>query len=146
MKMVILGTLFTLFLSVSMPLIVSAASTSSASVAYQALTKPGSKVSLDAGHYFIFGFEKQPKLGSAIMKVNIFTLDGKRDTSFVVKGDMDMPSMRGAHASGDKKFVLSAKGVYLLPAHIAMPGDWEFRFTFEKKGKTVFRGAYQFDL
>ena len=115
-------------------------------VVYQPLPKPGEKVTIDTDHYFTYGFDKQPKLGAAIMKVEIFTRDGKRDTSFVVKGNADMPSMRGAHASGDTDFSLSKKGVYLLPVQLAMPGDWEIRFTFVKAGKTVYRGSYRFDL
>ena len=115
-------------------------------VVYQPLPKAEEKVLLDAGHYFIFGFEKPPKLGMAILRVEIYTSDGKRDTSFSVKGDSDMPSMRGAHSSGDKDFYLSAKGVYLLPVRLVMPGDWEIRFTFLKDGKPVFHGAYLFDL
>jgi hypothetical protein len=115
-------------------------------VVYQPLPKPGEKAPIDAGHYFIYGFDKQPKIGMAIMRVEVFTRDGKRDTSFVVKGDADMPSMRGAHSTGDKDFSLSAKGVYLLPVRLVMPGDWEIRFTFVKNGKVVFRGAYLFDI
>ncbi|MCM2358704.1 MAG: FixH family protein [Geobacteraceae bacterium] len=124
----------------------SAAAPPAAQRDYQPLPKPGERIPLDAGHYFTYGFDKPPKLGMAIMRVEIFSRDGNRDTSFVVKGDADMPSMRGAHASGDKEFALSAKGVYLMPVRLVMPGDWEVRFTFVKKGKTVFRGAYLFDL
>jgi hypothetical protein len=54
--------------------------------------------------------------------------------------------MRGAHASGDKEFSLSAKGMYLIPVRLVMPGDWEVSFTFIKDGKKVFRGVYLFDL
>jgi hypothetical protein len=61
-------------------------------------------VPIDPDNYFIYGFDKQPKLGMAIMRMEIFSRDGKRDTSFVVRGDADMPSMRGAHSSGDKDF------------------------------------------
>lgn len=110
------------------------------------LPKPGEKVPLDAEHYFVYGFDKAPKLGTAIMKLEIFARDGSRDTSFVVKGDVDMPSMRGAHGTGDKQFSVSKKGVYLLPVPIAMPGEWEFKFTFEKDGKAVFHGAYRFEV
>lgn len=110
------------------------------------LPKPGEKIPLGAAHYFTYGFAKQPKLGTAIMRVEIFTKGGAHDTSFVVKGDADMPSMRGAHASGDKDFSISAKGVYLLPVRLVMPGDWEVSFTFIKEGKTVLRGIYLFDL
>jgi hypothetical protein len=113
---------------------------------YKALSKPGEKIPLGANYYFVYSFDKPPKLGTAIMRVEIFTRDGRRDTTFVVKGDVDMPSMRGAHKTGSKEFSLSAKGVYLLPVQLVMPGDWEFRFSFEKNGKAVLLGAYRFEL
>lgn len=144
-KRAILG-LLVLSIGVSAPPSVSATPSPSSKVVYQPLPKPGQKAPFDADHYFVYGFDKQPKIGMAIMRVEVFTRDGKRDTSFLVKGDADMPSMRGAHSSGDKDFSLSAKGVYLLPVQLAMLGDWEIRFTFEKKGKIVFRGVYLFDL
>jgi YHS domain-containing protein len=113
---------------------------------YQPLPSPGKKVPLGAHHYFVYGFAQAPKLGTAIMRVEVFTLDGRPDTTFVVKGDADMPSMRGAHSTGARKFALSARGTYLLPIPLVMPGDWEVRFTFEREGKTVLRAAYLFDL
>jgi hypothetical protein len=113
---------------------------------YQILPKSGVKIPLGPKHYFTYGFAKAPKLGTAIMRVEIFTRDGLRDTSFVVKGDADMPSMRGAHSSGNQNFSLSAKGVYLLPVRLVMPGDWEVCFTFEKDGRAVLRGAHLFDI
>ncbi len=110
------------------------------------LPKPGAKVPLNAGHYFTYGFDKPPKIGTRIMRVEIFSRDGTRDTSFSVKGDADMPSMRGAHSAGERDFALSAKGVYLLPVQLVMPGDWEVRIAVVKDGKTVMRGVYLFDL
>jgi hypothetical protein len=138
--------LFVIILGVTAPPFACAAPSPAAKVIFQPLPKPGEKVPLNAENYFTYGFDKQPKLGTAIMRVEIFSRDGKRDTSFVVKGDADMPSMRGAHSTGDKEFSLSAKGIYLIPVRLVMPGDWEVRFTFLKKGQTVFRGAYLFDL
>ena len=146
MKNIVFLGLFAFSLGVFVPPTVFSAPTSTARVVFQKLPDPGEKIPLDADHYFIYGFEKQPKLGVDIMRVDIFTRDGKRDTSFVVKGDADMPSMRGAHASGEKEYTLSAKGAYLKPIRLVMPGDWEVTFTFMKKGKVVFRGAYLFDL
>jgi len=113
---------------------------------YQTLPKSGEKVPLGAKHYFTYAFAKAPKLGTSILRVEIFTRDGVRDTSFTVKGDADMPSMRGGHSSGDQDFALSAKGVYLLPVRLVMPGDWEVALTILKEGKAVFRGSYLFDL
>jgi hypothetical protein len=130
----------------SMALSVKAAGQAVRAEDFKALPKPGDKVPLGADNYFVYGFDKTPKLGTAIMRVEIFTRNGRPDTTFVVKGDADMPSMRGAHKTGDKAFSLSEKGVYLLPVSIVMPGDWEFRFTFEKDGKAVLRGAYLFTL
>ena len=146
MRRFLLGVLFSFSLVVAAILFVGATTSPAAQVVYQPLPKPGEKVPIDAGHFFIYGFDKPPKIGMAIMRVEVFTRDGKRDTSFTVKGDADMPSMRGAHSTGDKDFSLSAKGAYLLPVRLVMPGDWEIRFTFVKKGKAVFRGAYLFDL
>jgi hypothetical protein len=110
------------------------------------LPKPGAKIPLGSDHYFVYGFSAPPKLGSAIMKVEVFALDGRRDTTFRISGDLDMPSMRGAHSTGSRNFSVSAKGFYLLPVQIVMPGDWEMKFAFEKGDKTVLRGAYLFDL
>lgn len=135
-----------LCLAVFAPTSLLAAPASSVKPGFQALTKAGEKIPLDADHYLTFGFDKPPKLGMAIMRIEIFTRDGKRDTSFTVKGDADMPSMRGAHAAGEKPYSLSNKGVYLMPVRLVMPGDWEVTFTISSKGKTVYRGAYLFDL
>lgn len=146
MRKKLFGVLCSFILGVSVPLFVCAAPTPAASPLYKTLPKPGVKIPLHKDLYFTYGFEKQPKLGMAIMKVEIFNRDGNRDTSFVVKGDADMPSMRGAHSTGDMDFSLSSKGVYLLPVRLVMPGDWEIKFSFLKKGQTVFRGAYLFDL
>lgn len=113
---------------------------------YPPMPAPGKKVPLGSGYYMIYGFDKKPRLGTAIMKVEIFTEDGKKDTSLEVKADADMPSMRGAHASGEKAFQISKKGDYLLPVRIVMPGDWEVKFTVSKDGKVIFRGKYDFDV
>jgi hypothetical protein len=134
-----------LFLWAGLPQSVAAAS-SAVKPGYRLLPKSGEKIPLGPKHYFTYAFAKPPKLGSAIMRVEIFTREGQRDTSFSVKGDADMPSMRGVHSAGDQDFTLSAKGVYLLPVRLVMPGDWEVCFTFLKDGKELLRGSYLFDL
>jgi hypothetical protein len=119
---------------------------SSAASAYPSMPGPGKKVPIGNDQYLIYGFDKKPKLGTVIMKVEIFAKEGKKDTSFEVKGDSGMPSMKGAHESGEQPFKLSQKGDYLLPINIVMPGGWEIRLTLLKDGKVIFKGSHQFDV
>jgi hypothetical protein len=107
---------------------------------------PGKKVTVGKDYYLIYGFDKKPKLGTVIIKVEIFTKEGKKDTSIEAKADAGMPSMKGAHETGDRSFTLSKKGDYLLPINIVMPGDWEIRLSLLKEGKVIFRGSYQFNV
>ena len=146
MKKYLIGILIGIFVSLAPLQSVMAATAATSSKEYKLLPKPGEKIPLDGISYFTYGFDKPPKLGMAIMRVEIYNRDGKRDTSYVVKGDADMPSMRGAHSSKEKDFSLSTKGVYLLPVRLVMPGDWEVTFSFINNGKAVFRGAYLFDI
>jgi hypothetical protein len=113
---------------------------------YLPMPEPGKKVPIGEGSYLIYGFDKPLKMGRVIMTVEAFTANGKKDTSLEVKADADMPSMRGAHGTGDRAFQLSKKGDYLLPISIVMPGDWEIKLTVVKGGKVIFRGRYNFNV
>jgi hypothetical protein len=114
--------------------------------AFPTMPQPGKKVSLLDGYYFLYGFDKKPKMGTLIIKVEVFTKEGKKDTSFEIKADAGMPSMKGAHETGVRPFTLSQKGDYLLPINLVMPGDWEIRLTFSKGGNVIFRGSHQFGV
>jgi hypothetical protein len=113
---------------------------------FNPMPDPGKKVPIGDGFYMVYGFNKRPKLGMLIIKVEIFSEQGKKDTSFEVKADSGMPSMSGAHETGEQPFTLSNKGDYLHPINIVMPGDWEIRMTILKQGKVIFRGRYNFDV
>ncbi len=113
---------------------------------YPLMPGPGKKVPIGDGFYLIYDFDKKLKMGTVIMKVEIFTKEGKKDSSLEVKADTDMPSMRGAHGTGDRGFKLSQKGDYLLPISIVMPGDWEIKLSVIKGGKVTFRGRYNFNV
>jgi hypothetical protein len=113
---------------------------------YVSLPEPGKKVAIGSGYYLIYGFDKKPKLGIVIMKVEIFDRDGRKDTSFGVKAHADMPSMKGAHMTIDRAFKLSKRGDYLAPQDIVMPGEWEIKLTVSKEGKVFFRGKYKFEV
>lgn len=113
---------------------------------YPPLPKPGHRISLEGGYSFTYEFDKTPKIGTTVLKVELFNPSGKKDTSLEIMGEADMPSMRGAHSSGPQPFKISKKGDYLLPVNVVMPGEWEVRITIMRGGKPLFRGAYRFEV
>jgi len=113
---------------------------------YPSMPGPGKKVPIGNDYTFVYGFDKKPKMGTVIVKVEVFGKSGAKDSLLEVKADAGMPSMRGAHDTGERSLKLSKNGDYLIPIDIVMPGDWELRLTFLKDGKVIFRGSYQFDV
>jgi hypothetical protein len=109
------------------------------------MPEPGKKVQIGNDNFMIYGFVEKPKMGSIIMKIQVFNKKGEKDRSLVITADSwmpSMPSMRG----GQDTFKLSHNGDYLTPIHISMPGDWEIKFTISRHGKVIFRGSYKFDV
>lgn len=111
---------------------------------YIPLPAPGKKVPIGSDYYFIYDFNRTPRPGMIVMKVEVFTADGKQDTSLEVLADAGMPSMKGAHEMGEQRFEVSRSGNYFLPINIVMPGDWEIRLTIRKNGKVMLRGRHAF--
>lgn len=106
----------------------------------------GKKCWIDARTYFVYKFVEQPKLGTAILKIQVFDKSGQRLTELGIEADYGMPSMPGAHDSGDVSFKLNKKGDYLLPVNIVMPGEWEMKLTFFKNKEAVYRGRFKFSV
>jgi YtkA-like len=113
---------------------------------FQDLPKSGKKCWIGEVNYFTWEFDRTPKMGTAILVVKLFDKDGKRVSDLAVTGRSDMPSMRGAHDSGEVAFKTNKAGDYLLPVSIVMPGDWEVRLTFSRNGIVIFRGRIAFDV
>ncbi len=112
---------------------------------FVAMPGPGENVPLGNGKYLIYGFVKTPKMGPAIMKIQVFDKNGERDRSVTITADSgmpDMPSMGTDHAT----CMLNKKGDYLVPINITMPGDWEVRLTVSQDGTVVYRGSYRFNV
>ena len=113
---------------------------------YTDLPGAGKKCSIGDSMYFTYKFGKKPKLGTAILKVQLFDKTGARVTSLDIVGMSDMPAMRGAHDSGEMAFKLNKKGDYLLPVNVVMPGEWEVKLVFMKDKSPVFRGRITFKV
>ena len=113
---------------------------------FKDLPKAGKKCWIGEVNYFVYEFDRTPKMGTAILIVKLFDKDGKQVSDLDVTGRSDMPSMRGAHDSGEVAFKLNKKGDYLLPVNVVMPGSWEVLLTFSRNKIVVFRGRISFDV
>jgi hypothetical protein len=110
------------------------------------LAKSGKKCWIGEVNYFTWEFDKTPKMGTSILIIKLYDKDGKRVSDLTITGRSDMPSMRGAHDSGEVVFKNNKAGDYLMPVNIVMPGDWEVRLTFSRNGIVIFRGRIAFDV
>ncbi len=110
------------------------------------LAKAGKKNPLPDGGWFTWEWTTAPKMGTAILKVELFAKDGTRSTALGITGDSGMPSMPGAHDSGPVAFKLNKKGDYLLPVNIVMPGDWQVVLEFKRGADVAFTGRIRFDV
>jgi hypothetical protein len=115
-------------------------------IVFKPIPKAGKKFEIDADTTIVYEFNEKPKIGTSFLKIQVFNKKGDKVTPFVILGRSDMPSMRGAHDSGDVEFKLNKKNDYLLPVNVVMPGDWEIHVTFLKDGKPVFYGSITFDV
>jgi hypothetical protein len=113
---------------------------------FQDLAKSGKKCWIGEVNYFTWEFDKSPKMGTSILIIKLHDKDGKRISDLAVTGRSDMPSMRGAHDSGDVAFKTNRAGDYLMPVSVVMPGDWEVRLTFSRNGIVIFRGRITFNV
>ena len=110
------------------------------------ILKAGQKTWIGEDYYFIYEFDKKPQMGTIIMKIQVFTKGGKHDSSLQITGSADMPSMKGAHSTGEQPFKLNKKGDYLLPVNVVMPGDWEVVLNFSKDKKPIYTGSVRFNV
>jgi len=114
--------------------------------AFQDLPKAGKKCWIGEVNYFTWEFDKTPKMGMSVLIVKLYDKDGRRVSDLAVTGRCDMPSMRGAHDTGEVAFKTNKAGDYLLPVNVVMPGDWEVLLTFSRNGIVIFQGRIAFDV
>jgi len=118
---------------------------SGAKQVWNALPGYGKKAWIGQDHYFTYSFDKKPKMGPAVLKVQLFSKDGKRVPGWEILGKSGMPSMSGAH-DAEAVFKLNKKGDYLLPVTFVMPGEWEIKLTFKKDGKVIYLGSFKLNV
>ncbi|MBI4726072.1 FixH family protein [candidate division TA06 bacterium] len=105
------------------------------------LSEAGQKIKIGEECYFTYRFAKKPKMGTSILRVQVYTKDGKPCTAYRITGHSGMPSMGNAHDVLDT-FKLNKDNVYLLPVDFVMPGVWRINLSFLRDTSTVFTGWF----
>lgn len=72
------------------------AAAGSQEIVYKPMPKTGKKYELGDGNYIVYDFSEKPKMGTVILKIQVFNKKGEQITPYLIKGRSDMPSMRGA--------------------------------------------------
>lgn len=108
--------------------------------------KAGQKHWIGNEYYFVYDFNKKPQMGTIILKVQVFSKEGMQDSALEITGSVDMPSMKGAHSTGEQPLKLNKKGDYLLPVNVVMPGEWEVVLSFLKDKKPFYTGSVRFNV
>ena len=109
------------------------------------LSATGERNELPGGGWFTWKFAEKPKLGTMIVKVQVFNAEGKQETTCALVGESGMPSMP-YHDSGPVKFQLNKKGDYLLPVDVVMPGEWAVVIRVRRNAKELYAGKVLFNI
>ena len=127
-------------------LLMSVISVCAAVETYEPLPGPGKKAQIGEDFTVVYSFDKKPQMGMVILRLEVYDKDGKKDTSLKITGDLDMPTMKGAHGTGFKPLQLNKKGDYLLALNLMMPGEWEVQLVFMKEKTVIHRGSIKFHV
>lgn len=86
-------------------------------------------------HFVTYKWDKAPKIGTRILYVTILDKKNRPSDDFTVTANAYMPSMRGAHDTGDKAMKMNKKKQLAIPVNLMMLGNWEVELKFSKDGK-----------
>jgi hypothetical protein len=110
---------------------------------FQKLPGAGKRVDIGDNYYFTYRFDKTPKIGVVVLKVQVFSniKKGARVKDFEITGLSGLASREGAGLTGGQ-FKLNRLGDYLLPINFSSRGEWEVRLGFKKDGKDLYYGRF----
>lgn len=113
---------------------------------FQPMPGPGKKAQIGNDYTTVYSFDKKPQMGTVILRLEVYDKEGKRDSSLKITGDLDMPTMKGAHGSGLTPLQQNKKGDYLMALNLMMPGEWEVQLVFMKENTVLYRGSIRFHV
>ncbi len=115
-------------------------------VTKSAILNPGQKIALPDGNFLVYKFSQKPALGTAVVVVKIVDAKGTQIAPYTIRGNAGMPSMQGAHDSGEVAFELNKRKDYLLPVNVVMQGAWEVKIKVKKGSEEIFKGVVSFHV
>lgn len=101
---------------------------------------------LNDDYYITYQWDKRPRIGHHVLIVKLYNKDKQQVQELSITADAYMPSMKGAHDTGDVAMRLNNRGDYLVPVHFMMLGDWEIELKFSRDDKELTRAYVQLDL
>ena len=107
-------------------------------LAFRKLPGVGKKVPIGSSHYFLYRFDKTPKLGTIVLKIQLCKNSGAKEKNFEIAGLAGLKGQEGY----ESQFKLNRLGEYLLPINFNRHGEWEIKLIFRHRGQEVFRGAF----
>ncbi len=116
------------------------ASAPKTSSAPQKLLTANKAVWISNDYYVKYSWQKKPKIGTDLLFVEVYGKDKKKVKDLSITADAYMPSMRGAHDTGDKPMKLNKNMKYVIDVNFMMAGEWGIDLKFAKNGKVFATG------
>jgi len=101
---------------------------------------------ISSDYYLVYEWNKKPKIGTHILKVKIFDRGKKQVNNLTLTADAFMPSMKGAHDTGDKAMKLNKKNEFAIPVYFMMLGDWEILLKIKQGNKEIAQAAVRLKI
>ncbi|GBR72742.1 hypothetical protein NO1_0238 [Candidatus Termititenax aidoneus] len=105
----------------------------------------GQKIKINERYSFQYAFPKKPRLGTTVLKINVFdaaiSATDNKVTDLTILASSDMPAMRGNHTTPPKPVQTNKKKDYLFPVDLVMRGEWEIVLSFQEDGREIYSGA-----
>ncbi|HOZ01080.1 MAG TPA: FixH family protein [Candidatus Syntrophosphaera sp.] len=96
--------------------------------------------------YISYKWQSKPKIGTNMLLVTVYSKGKKINNDLILTANSYMPSMRGAHDTGDQPMMVNKKKTYVIPVNLVMLGDWEVELNFRQNGKIIYTGYIQLNL
>ncbi|PKN73380.1 MAG: hypothetical protein CVU50_03565 [Candidatus Cloacimonetes bacterium HGW-Cloacimonetes-3] len=91
-------------------------------------------------YYVKYTWQKKPKIGTDLLFVEVYNKDKKLVKDMSLTANSFMPTMRGAHDTGDVPMKMNKKMQYVIDVNFVMAGEWGVELKFAKNGKVFAAG------